>query len=241
MNVLLIGRSSPCPGVGVNGLSRGLGPVSNIAAKVYQLTLRFFSLGSSAFLVGFGVKELFVDFVLLRSRLKKKRSEARLFSIEEVADRAFYHLKKVENVFAEYSLIHGSLYLGSGIFGGLASMHDLQWFTLGRAMPFAKYLGSGLFLYLNLYSLEQNMKLFSHAQNMSKSGNSDLRSFANRLQASSVLGMINNIGYILAILTSFFPATLAIAIALAVFAFSVGTLKIIYDYCYVGPKFEQVT
>lgn len=241
MNVLPLGGSCICSNITMKSTFSMLEIVSTIATKIYELTLHYFGLLQNAFLVGFGVKDVLVDFIPMDIHLNKGRAQKKIILVNEIGNHYFYHLKKIQGILAEYSLIHGIFYLGSGLCGGLASLHDMQWLNLGIASPIARYLGSGLFLYANLYSLEQNIKLFYHAQKMSEKGKGEALTLANRLQVSAVLGIINNIGYIMATVFSLFPGTLSVAIALGCFAIFTGALKILYDYFYVNSKLNQMT
>lgn len=186
--------------------------------------MKHFSLAQNGLLIGFGVKD-FADYVPARATHLKGHENAQVH--------------KVHEVMAAYSLVHGIFYVAAGVIGAAACMHDLSWLNLGPALPFAQYVGAGLFFYVNLFSLQQNIKLFSLAQKLAKEGK--FPALANRLRISAVLGIINNIGYIFATILSFFSGTLTVAIILGCFAFFVGTLKIIYDYFFLNPKLSAVS
>ena len=110
--------------------------------------------------------------------------------------------------------------MNPGTLAGLESYHLLN---LGGLGPALKMTGWSLFLYANLYSLDQQIKIYCHAKELGGK-------LGHRNQVSAVLGMMNSIGYILATVFSLFKGTFAIAIALGVLAAFAGALKFFYDF-----------
>ncbi|NGX41778.1 MAG: hypothetical protein K940chlam7_00050 [Chlamydiae bacterium] len=234
MNV--ISAAMTCPNILMKGPRPILETISFLAKKIYELTLHYFNMLQNLVVVAFGGKEMLADFVSTVVKAKGRTSP-------DIDRGDFYspHVRKVQNALTEFSLIHGLFYLGSGIAGAGAATHELQWLNLGLAYPVFQYVSSGLFLYVNLFSLEKNIQIYYHAHKMAETATGEKLSFANRLKLSAVMGIINNIGYVLATLFTFFPGTYVAAIVLACFSIFVGSVKIIYDYFCITPKISEHT
>jgi hypothetical protein len=214
------------------------GYASSIITRIYQLTVKHFSLLQNACVTGFGFKELLIDYIPQQINLNKHKNETGFSLIEKTAKKKENHLQRIQAINTEFSFVHGLLYLGTGVSGGMVAAHELQWVNLGASLPYFHYAAAGLFLYVNFYSLEQNIKLFYHADQLL---NEELyQELAQRIKVSSILGIINNIAYIITTICSFIPAQEILYLVLACFSIFTGSLKIIYDFFFLNPKLSAV-
>lgn len=193
---------------------------ANLLLRIHALSLRYFNLAQNLCVLGFGTKELAWDWAPAMT--------APPFSTAALPGRKIR--QKIKNIYREYSLVHGTLYLGSGFSGGLAAAHDLGWLNLGKGAGFCEGIGSGLFLFANLYSLQQNLKLYAQGMKLAQKGDCYSKQLGAKLRLSAVLGIVNNLSYILATLFAVFAAPAALSIALGCFAIFTGCLKILYDF-----------
>lgn len=224
-----IGATILQAGSSIQSASSAFQYVSSVGQQIYQLAVQLFNLIQNLILCAFGIKEWGFDFA--PSKAQHERSK----TISEVADEQIDHLSKIHGIVAEFNLVHGALYLGSGISGSLGIVGEfLNW---GAAVPILQHIGAGLFIIVNFYALGQNMKLLDEAQKLSEEGTHP--KLARKLKWSAVMGIINNVGYILSTILLFFPGTFYVGVALGVLAFLVGTVKIIYDYYYLNPDLAE--
>lgn len=189
-------------------------PILNLTERVWKLTLKYFNLIQAAGVLGFGAQEYGLGFLPTDINWKKEQDD-KLHTLNPV--------KNIKAIQAEQCGVHGLLYLGSGVLCTAGELEAANFIDLGGAGPALLKSGWTLFLFANLFSLEQNIKLYHAALKVGGT-------LGHRLKVTAILGMINNLGYVLGTIFSFFPPTTAIAIALAILAIMAGTIKFFYDF-----------
>lgn len=211
--------------------------LSSMITRVYQLSLKHFSLLQSGFVAGFGLKEVLIDFIpgALKIPPEKKQNTFKLIE-DRVAECKPLH--NIEAINKEFSLVHGCLYFGCGVSGAIEAANQLSWLDLGAAASVFKYMTAGFFLYANLYSLEQNINLYFQAELLEKEEKH--QALAASVKISSVLGILNNLGYIVLSICSLFPTDEILYLIIACLAIFVGCLKIIYDFFFLSPALKEL-
>lgn len=194
----------------------------SIVQKIYQFAQQHISLIQNLVLCAFGAKEVCFDFTSSKEQHEKYKT---------TSDKVD-HIAKILEIETGFTLVHGALYLGSGLSGLLAEI-----FT-GIAVPIFQNIGAGLFLIVNMYSLEQNIERYYYAQKLADEGIHP--KIANRIRISAAMGIINNIGYILSTIFLLIPGAFYVGVALGIFAFFVGTIKIIIDCFCLNPELEKI-
>lgn len=189
-------------------------PVIKLTDRVWKLTLKYFGLIQAVGVLGFGAQEFGLSFLPTAIRWKNEPDER----IQDLAA-----VRKIMAIQAEQSGVHGLLYVGSGVLCTAGELEASNLAALGGMGQALLKSGWTLFLFANLFSLEQNIKLYHAAMKVEGT-------LGHRLKVTAILGMINNLGYVLGTIYSFFPAMNAISITLAIFAIMAGTIKFIYDF-----------
>lgn len=186
-------------------------PAIRLSERVFQLTLKHFGLMQSTSVFGFGLQEIGLEY------LSANRNT------DVFSERDQQQIRNIKKIQAKQTLVHGLCYLGSGVLCTLGEMERVSWLNLdGTGNAFIQS-GWTLFLFANLFSLDQNIKLYHAASRFEGT-------FGHRLKMSAILGMISNLGYVVGTIFSFFEGTAAIAIFLAVLSMMTGTVKFFYDY-----------
>lgn len=179
--------------------------VSAFSNALCQFAKTRFLLLQNAFMVGYGIKEFFLD------RRAAKNLPCR-GSIE-----------KIEQLRKHFLSIHGLTYIAVGVLGALEAMDQYAWLSLGQALPAITFGSAGLFLYGCLYALEYYTKIYKEAVALEKSAGHEKQ--ARALKISSTLGILNSLGYLASIFFALYPPTQAIALLLATFSIFVGTVN----------------
>lgn len=124
----------------------------------------------------------------------------------------------------EFKLIQGSCFVASGLCGALSFYYPSFFLDLGA---------NGLFLIGNLVALKSNIELYLHGSRMAASNEMLIREKGKVLMHSAIMGMINNINYIMIPLITAFGGPVAAAIFFGCIAVTTGCIKILYDYMYL--------
>ena len=194
--------------------SQAIVPILKLTERIWRLTIKYFNLIQAAGVLGFGAQEYGLGF--LPNSIKWKIGQ------HEKVD-GLNPVKKILAAQTSQCGVHGLLYLGSGALCTAGELEAANFINLGGTGPALLKSGWTLFLFANLFSLEQNIKLYQAATKIEGT-------LGHRLKATAILGMINNLGYVLGTIFSFFPVTTSIAIALAILAIMAGTIKFFYDF-----------
>lgn len=209
--------------------------ISSIITRIYQLTIEHFTLLQNSFLAGFGVKELLIDFLPQHLNSKPEMRTFTLIGSPEASSKEFTRLKAINK---EFSLVHGMLYLNCGTAGMLDALHEMGYVNFSSHEPLFNYMASGLFLFVNLYSLEKNIELYLQADLLGEDEKYD--KLKNSLKISSVLGILNNLGYITVSLFSFFPMDEIFYLVLVCATIFAGCFKILYDFFFLTPEMNLI-
>lgn len=189
-------------------------PVIKLSERVWKLTLKYFGLIQAVGVLGFGAQEFGLSFLPNAIQWRNKPDDR----MQDLAA-----LRNITAIQTEQSGAHGLLYIGSGVLCTAGELEVANLVDLGGSGPALLKSGWTLFLFANLFSLEQNIKLYHAAMKIEGT-------LGHRLKVTAILGMINNLGYVLSTIFSFFPAMTAISITLAILAIMAGTIKFIYDF-----------
>lgn len=196
-------------------------PILKLTERVCILTLKYFNLMQAVGVLGFGAQEYALGFLPTSINWKSEQDD-KISNLSAV--------KEVRAIQAGQSGVHGLLYLGSGLLCTAGELEAVNLVGLGGAGPALLKSGWTLFLFANLFSLEQNIKLYHAAKKVDGT-------LGHRLKVTAILGMANNLGYVLGTLFSFFPQTTALAISLAILAVIAGSIKFFYDFFLISlPK-----
>lgn len=196
-----------------------LSSISKLTQRVFLLTKKYFGIMQSAGVFGFGLQEIGLGYLPVKWSWNKENSSEN--DVQKIQSHRL--IKDIKGIQAEQSGVHGLFYLGSGALCTLGEMEGANLLNIGGVGPSIIQSGWTLFLFANLFSLDQNIKLYSTA---SKLGGT----LGHRLKVSAILGMINNLGYVISTVCSFFQGTMAIAVILALLAILAGTIKFFYDF-----------
>jgi len=128
-------------------------------------------------------------------------------------------------VTGEFKLIQGGCFVASGLCGALSFYYSAFFFDFGA---------SGLFLIGNLVALKSNIELYMQGSILTESEDEQMREQGKSQMYSAILGMINNINYIMIPLITAFGGPVAAAIFFGCIAVTTGCIKILYDYMYLG-------
>lgn len=224
---------SHCTTISVPSPTTWYGYAASILNRIYRITMHYFGIIQNAAMAGFGLKEVMIDYIPQQIKIQHNSKDKIPSLVNQAASNNLQNLKSIQIINAEFSLGHGLLYLGTGTVGLVDAAHTLQWLNLGEAQPLVHHATIGLFLFANLFSLEQNIRLYSEAQKLPQSP------LANKLKISAVLGMINTLGYILSTLSSYFPGLEILYLILTCLALFVGCVKIIYDFFFLTPELKK--
>lgn len=185
--------------------------------KVYDICLSLFKGGSGLFFLGYGTKEIAFD--------------ARQLTPSQ------WHLENKKklaiNTAAEYALAHGTLFAAAGICSILECLHYFSAVNLGQHLPIFSCFSAGLFLFANFVALEQNINLFVEAQEIIKEKVQSEIPNALIQMRSAFLGMISNLGYIMATAVAVMGASAGIAFLIGCVAACFGALKILHDFYFL--------
>lgn len=128
----------------------------------------------------------------------------------------------------QFHIIHGALFLGSGIAGTVAALHQLGKIHLsGSAFAIFNHLEMGLFLSGCFGALYYNIREYQRVTDPA----SKLSAVQMQQQTlSTIVGIISSIDYILWGALTIIGAPAAIALVFGLIGLSTGCFKILYDY-----------
>lgn len=196
--------------------------------KIFRIVLPYFKTGSSLYFLGYASKELCIDVNLeADSSLSSKIDHCRETTLPDTQSLA---------AIRDFSIAHGVLFIGAGVCTALEALHEFSLINLGKAHSPIAWTGTGLFLFANMVSLQQNMTIFKQASEMSLATEQDKQQ-AEKMLRSAILGMISNLGYITATSIAILGAPTAIAVVIGCISAFFGSLKILHDfYCFYLQK-----
>lgn len=130
-------------------------------------------------------------------------------------------------------IIQGSCFVVSGVTGAITFFNPSSLLAASS---------STLFVAGNLLALASNIETYIQAVRLSESHDSADQKRARSMMYSAILGMINNINYIMVPLVTLFGGPVALAIFFGGIAVTTGCIKILYDYFYLRTQYpSQVT
>lgn len=191
--------------------------------KIFRMVLPYFKTSSSLYFLGYASKELCFDVNLeTESSLSSKINQCRETTLPDTQSLA---------AIRDFSIAHGVLFIGTGVCTALEALHEFSLINLGNAHSPIAWTGTGLFLFANMVSLQQNLAIFKQASEMSLATEQDKQQ-AETMLRSAILGMISNLGYITATSIAILGAPTAIAVIIGCISAFFGSLKILHDfYC----------
>jgi hypothetical protein len=191
--------------------------------KIYDFVLPYFKAGTSLFFFGYGTKELYMD---VRQTTEKKDVKK---PTNALALNNFRQASLDVSSF-EHAIAHGVLFLGAGMCTALEAFHLFALTNLESFASLVGYGGAGCFLFANLVALEQNMNIYAKADQLSSEASEEERQEAWQLKKSAILGIISNLGYILATAVSLLGDLTAIVLLFGSVGACSGCFKILYDF-----------
>lgn len=207
----------PFESVGVQADSSQLTYIVDEAIKALAMI-------QSAFLFTYGAKEIFFD----SRQFQEKVWGGRLCAVSQAIFGIF---GDNETSAHDYYLIHGTLFLTSGAYFALSSLHCYQCLDLYGCLDELHLAAETLFVAANIVALKFNMQLYMHAKSSHAENAAILR--------SCVIGIVSNLFYILAEATRLFGFSTALALVFGCIAVSTGGVKIIYDFFYANTFLNQ--
>lgn len=179
-----------------------------VACKLIEFAKTYFLFISNLCLVGLGLK----DYTAVA--LDRKHD---LPSIKE------FFLNLQAGVLAgDLKLFQGSCFVASGVCGALSFYYPSFFLDFGA---------SGFFLIGNLFALKNNVELYMHGTQLANEREN--QELGKTMMRSAVLGIINNINYVMIPLITAFGGPVAAAIFFGCIAVTTGCIKIVYDYLYL--------
>lgn len=201
-------------------------PISTLTANVLALASKYFGLGQSIFFGLYGAKELALDGIVKNYKLQPLGNNPTWF------DRTVH---KIKNFMTRICLAHGSLYLLSAAAMFISELDTLKILSLGQLKTPVDFASNILFLGACALAIGYELIMIKQAINISKNGSDDEKKVTKFMFASSTMGIIGNIGYIIAVSTMMFGGPIIFAITLAVIAATIGCVKILFDYKFLSP------
>lgn len=132
-------------------------------------------------------------------------------------------LHEIETPTKKYQQIHGASLLSSGILNIIDYTIDTRF---DRPFPFIGTASSILFIYANILSLEENIRIYRGARKLMDTKQNEE---GIRLCRSAILGIINSLGYIVSNILLELGRGTPLAIVLAMIAAFIGAVKVVYD------------
>jgi hypothetical protein len=198
---------------------------TEICKRIFAISARHFGLFQGIGVMAYGADEVLLQYVPAQLGWGRATAPEKEMSSEKIRDLEV--IKYIRGINAERACIHGGFYLGSGILNVLVGLETANLLNLRGIAPSLETAGWNLFLFANLFALEQHIKLYQSGCDLGGEA-------GHRIKVSAILGIANALGYVLGTLFIYFEQTSAIAIALSIFAVLAGTIKFFYDYFFVN-------
>lgn len=190
--------------------------------KVATLSPGWFRLIQGIALSAYGLKEILFDGP--KSRLGAPPGDNSLLSRIKSACYDYFMRKKQEISSGQFHILHGALFVGTGIAGSLAALHQLDKINLAWTFPIFEGLEIGLFLWGSALALVHNVREYQKAATLVASSEK-----VENLKLSAVIGMISSLSYILWV-ASYLLGGAALMPLFLCLGLATGCLKILFDY-----------
>jgi hypothetical protein len=176
-----------------------------------------------------GVKEIVSE----RVRLITKQNVSKQPLTSRVASYCtkFFTEIKESIVTCKYYATHGLLYLGSGITGSIAALHELGAVHLGKAFNAVKVAESSLFIFASLIGLEHYIDAYEAAKAPLNATKEELET-VHRTKTSAILGIMTCISYIISCSVALLTGAALLAFILSCLGSLTEGLKTLYDFFY---------
>jgi hypothetical protein len=206
----------------------------NIAEKYVSPTLikmapGIFNLSINLYNTYRGTKEIIIGRVqsITKQDISKKPLASRVTSY---CTKFFTEIKE-SIAQCKFYAIHGLFYLGSGISGSVAALHELGAIHIGKAFSALKLAESSLFIFASLLGLEHYINIYEGAKAPLNATKEQLDA-VHRTKASAVLGIITCISYIISCSVALLTGAALLAFLLSCLGSLTEGLKTLYDFFY---------
>lgn len=221
LNVLFSGMRPAIPA--------GASLTSKVTRVIIHLMKNFSSISQCSFLVLYGSKEILLDRVRDIRKVKKNIVITHATNINNFLNKIFIKKDKLIGPL-NFNVVHGSLYMGSGVLGSTAAMHKLGWINIGGLGLPLEVASNCLFNFACLAALIHNIKIYRAAAKVPKYAPLHEKEAAWMLKKSAILGIISSLNYILAASLLIAGASATFALLFGCIAVFTGCLKILYDF-----------
>ena len=178
---------------------------------------RFNYLAQGIYFLGVGAKECLFDRIVSQ-RIMNPTTSASTNKITHAASKIF------EKISRNFSLVHGSLFLTTGVFLGLQGLEALNLLDLGRLSTPVSITGVTSFALAEIISLKFDVERFLEASTIQDPAK------AHSQKKSAVLGIVRSISYLLMVLVPLLGAPVALPIVFGGIGLMTGAIKILYDF-----------
>ncbi len=192
----------------------------------YLLSPSFIRLSTEACVGVYGLKEILLDG---RKPVHSGPISGSLTTRIKVYCLEYFSRKKSEIVSGQFHIIHGALFLGSGISGSLVALHQLGKIHLAATFAIFNHLEIGLFLAGCLLALYHNVREYTRAIDPASGLSAEQ---AHQKKLSAIFGIVSSLNYILWGAFVIFGAHTAVALVFGIIGLTTGCIKILYDYYY---------
>lgn len=129
-----------------------------------------------------------------------------------------------------YNIIHGSLFLASGLCAVTSSLHDLGAYSLGKAADVLNTVENWTYLVGSVLGLCYFTERYREADELPPNATPEQIESARRKKTSAVMGIIGCVGWIVNIALTFIGGLATVAFVIGLLATFTGFIKILYDF-----------
>ena len=201
---------------------------SHAANLIYQYTLRYFQLIQNIIFCGYGAKIIYFDGV----KETKDISERDAF-IQGLVKGFWGKIEQLNNAISKHCIHYGGLYLASGVFGTVSTLHYLSLVDLGKGLPYVEFLSNGFFFLANVLALHHHVKTYLAAKALFDSSEGEEKAVAKQWMKSAVFGILSSFSYAFMTALMLLTGPSALALIFGLVALSTGCLKILYDFLFL--------
>lgn len=223
--------------IALNTISHAFRPIAPVVSamgnrlvqKLILLVKSLFNIAQWSFVSLYGAKEILFDRVSDFSKTKRPIILTDAKRVNNYLNRVFFKKDSFLGPI-KFNVVHGSLYLASGLAGSVAAMHQQKWLNAGELAFPLEATGNCLFGLASLVALIQNVKIYRAAAKVPAYAPPHAQNAASMLKKSSVLGFISSLNYIIGSALLMIGPAAALALLFGCIAVFVGGLKILYDF-----------
>ena len=189
--------------------------------KTYFLEIQYF------FMALIGIKEIIFD------GPKKIQIHPSATNVQQVVHQFFQQKQEWIGPLSS-AQVHGICYTASGTLGGVASLHTHRLIDLGKAFPVVSGLAGVFFGSGNLSNIFYYVECYQQAEQLAKGDEPHLKEAARRIKLTSVLGIINSLGYLITLASCLFGPIAWLPMVFGGIAMLTGCINIIYDFFFLN-------